>query len=129
MNINEICTKNNMLIMGHLPSKYEGHRPLGFWLSGYEPFLITRAKGYEIPCLLNQFQTDFGHKFFLLFDLCWPQMTFELTHIPHRPSDHYGLSPPKYENDRTLHHLLSDYKPFLIKWLCSFNIWIINEMQ
>ena len=32
MNINEIRTKNNrdrLLIMGHLPPKYESHRPLG----------------------------------------------------------------------------------------------------
>ena len=33
MNINEIRTKSNrdrLLIMGHLPPKYESHRPLGF---------------------------------------------------------------------------------------------------
>ena len=35
MNINEIRTKNNrdrLLIMGHLPPKFESHRPLGFGL-------------------------------------------------------------------------------------------------
>ena len=33
MNINEIRTKNSrnrLLIMGHLPPKYESHRPFGF---------------------------------------------------------------------------------------------------
>ena len=35
MYINEIRTKNNrerLLVMGHLPPKYESHQPLGFLL-------------------------------------------------------------------------------------------------